>query len=97
MVASGRVETARFRDASRGGGGDEDDETARFVLTDAVTVRNDELDRTRAVDVHVRAGLATEAAFEKLRRLLDESRGSCAVFLHVRASNRGQAILALLG
>ncbi|MBI5490994.1 MAG: DNA polymerase III subunit alpha [Deltaproteobacteria bacterium] len=95
ILCSGRVETAQFRDPNRGGGDDSDDETVRFVLTDAVRLQDERLEHTRAVHVLVGAGLANEAAFERLRKILDESRGNCAVFLHLRVPNRGEAILAL--
>jgi DNA polymerase-3 subunit alpha len=96
ILCTGRVETSSFRDPNKAGGGDDgEDETVRFVLTEASTFENVRLDRTRAVHVILDASKASEAAFERLRKLLDESRGSCTVFLHLRVPNRGEAVLQL--
>jgi len=36
-----------------------------------------------------------DGAFEHLRQLLDESRGNCAVFVHLHVPDRGETILQL--
>lgn len=94
LLCRGRIESASFRDPNRSGG-DEEDETLRFVLQDAATFEQVRLEQARVVHLHVDSAGLRDGALDRLRALLDRNRGSCAAVLHVRVPNRGEAILAL--
>jgi DNA polymerase-3 subunit alpha len=93
VLCTGRTETASFREAGRGD--ESDDETTRFVLTEAATIESVRLDRTRAVHLRLDAPRVDAPVLERLARLVDANRGSCAVFLHVRVPHRGESVIAL--
>ena len=96
LLCRGRVESASFRDPNRGGGGDDgEDEALRFVLQDAATFEQVRLEQTRVVHLHIDSTKLHDGAFDRLRALLEQSRGSCATVLHVRVANRGETVIAL--
>jgi DNA polymerase-3 subunit alpha len=65
------------------------------VLTEAATIESVRLDRTRAVHLRLDAPRVDAPVLERLARLVDANRGSCAVFLHVRVPHRGESVIAL--
>jgi DNA polymerase-3 subunit alpha len=93
VLCTGRVESAVFR--SDGQGDDGEDERKRFVLVEVATFEEVRRERTREVHLRIGAPAAAADALDRLRRLLDEHRGSCAAYLHLAVPSRGEVVVAL--
>ncbi len=93
VLCTGKVESSVFRDAA--GGQDGDDESVRFVLTEARTFAEVRQERTRVVRIRVDAASLDDRGLARLRSTLEANRGPCPAYLHITVPNRGETVVAL--
>ncbi|MDI7266449.1 MAG: DNA polymerase III subunit alpha, partial [Myxococcota bacterium] len=93
VLCTGKVESSAFRDAA--GGQDGEDESVRFVLTEARTFAEVRQERTRVVRIRVDAASLDDRGLSRLRSTLEANRGPCPAYLHIAVPNRGETVVAL--